>query len=160
MGPSQGGPQSANSQGCEDLAEMSRAACSAHSCLLRGSVDSRAGTDACHLHLLGCGGVAPETGIIILSISQMRTLRINKKNFPSSHSLNVNRNCVSHSVGSNSLQPHELSTARLLCPWDSPGKNTGVGCHSLLQGVFQTQGSNPGPLHLEILYCLREQGSP
>ena len=33
---------------------------------------------------------------------------------------------------------------RLLCPWDSPGKNTGVGCHFLLQGIFPTQGSNPG----------------
>ena len=33
------------------------------------------------------------------------------------------------------------------CPWDSPGKNTGVGCHSLLQGVFLTQGSNLGLLH-------------
>ena len=32
--------------------------------------------------------------------------------------------------------------ARLLCPWDSPGKNTGVGCHALLQGIFLTQGSN------------------
>ena len=32
---------------------------------------------------------------------------------------------------------------RLLCPWDSPGKNTGVGCHFLLQGIFLTQGSNP-----------------
>ena len=32
--------------------------------------------------------------------------------------------------------------ARLLCPWGSPGKNTGVGCHSFLQGIFQTQGSN------------------
>ena len=31
---------------------------------------------------------------------------------------------------------------RLLCPWDSPGKNTGVGCHSLHQGIFPTQGSN------------------
>ena len=31
----------------------------------------------------------------------------------------------------------------LLSPWDSPGKNTGVGCHSLLQGIFLTQGSNP-----------------
>ena len=30
------------------------------------------------------------------------------------------------------------------CPWDSPGKNTGVGCHALLQGIFPTQGSNPG----------------
>ena len=32
---------------------------------------------------------------------------------------------------------------RLLCPWESPGKNTGVGCHVLLQGIFLTQGSNP-----------------
>ena len=31
---------------------------------------------------------------------------------------------------------------RLLCPWDSPGKNTGVGCHTLLQGIFPTQGLN------------------
>ena len=36
-----------------------------------------------------------------------------------------------------------LYPARLLCPWDSPGKNTGVGCHALLQGIFLTQGSNP-----------------
>ena len=33
-------------------------------------------------------------------------------------------------------------SARLLCPWDSPGKNTGVGCHALLQGIFLTQGLN------------------
>ena len=37
---------------------------------------------------------------------------------------------------------------RLLCPWDSPGKNTGVGCHALLQGTFLTQGSNPCLLSL------------
>ena len=49
-------------------------------------------------------------------------------------------NSVSCSVVSNSLQPHGLQPARLLCPWDSPGKNTGVGCHSLLQGIFLTQG--------------------
>ena len=35
---------------------------------------------------------------------------------------------------------------QLLCPWHSPGKNTGVGCHFLLQGIFLTQGSNPGLL--------------
>ena len=39
---------------------------------------------------------------------------------------------------------HGLGPARLLCPWDFPGKNTGVGCHSLLQGIFLNQGSNPG----------------
>ena len=39
--------------------------------------------------------------------------------------------------------PIRLKPARLLCPWDSPGKNTGVGCHFFLQGIFPTQGSNP-----------------
>ena len=41
--------------------------------------------------------------------------------------------CFRHSVMSDSLQPHGLQPARLLCPWNSPGKKTGVGCHSLLQ---------------------------
>ena len=41
--------------------------------------------------------------------------------------------CVNLSVMSNSLWPHGLWPARLFCPWDSPGKNTRVGCHSLLQ---------------------------
>ena len=41
---------------------------------------------------------------------------------------------------SDSLRPHGLSPTRLLCPWDSPGKNTGVGCHFLLQGIFLTPG--------------------
>ena len=44
---------------------------------------------------------------------------------------------------------------------DSPGKNTGVGCHVLLQGIFLTQGSNPGLLHWrQIIYHLSHQGSP
>ena len=44
---------------------------------------------------------------------------------------------------------------------DSPGKNTGVGCYALLQGVFPTQGSNPGLPHCSrILYCLSHQRSP
>ena len=47
------------------------------------------------------------------------------------------------SVVSDSLQPQGLQPARLLCPWDSPGKNTGVGCHFLLQGIFLTLVSNP-----------------
>ena len=40
-----------------------------------------------------------------------------------------------------------MEPARLLCPWDSPGKNTGVGGHSLLQVIFLTQGSNPHLVH-------------
>ena len=66
----------------------------------------------------------------------------------------------SHSVLSNSLQPHGLSPTRLLHPWDFPGKNTGVGCHFLLQGSFLIQGSNPDLLHWrQILYLLSHQGS-
>ena len=59
------------------------------------------------------------------------------------------------SVVSNSVQPYGLQPARLLCPWDSLGKSTGVGCHSpLLQVIFPTQGLNPGVLHSrQILYC-------
>ena len=50
---------------------------------------------------------------------------------------------------------------RLLCPWNSPGKNTGVSSHSLLQRIFLTQGLNPGLLHCrQIVYCLSHQGSP
>ena len=55
---------------------------------------------------------------------------------------------LSHSVMSDSLQPNGLQPTRLLCPWNSPGKNTGVGCHSLLQGIFLTQGMNLCLLHL------------
>ena len=56
------------------------------------------------------------------------------------------------------LRPHGLWPARLPCPWDSPGKNTGVGSHALLQGTFPTQGWNPGLLHCrQILYCLSHQ---
>ena len=44
---------------------------------------------------------------------------------------------------------------------DSPGRNTGAGCQALLQGIFPTQGSNPGLLHCRrILYCLSQRGSP
>ena len=46
-------------------------------------------------------------------------------------------------------------------PWNSPGQNTGVGSLSLFQGIFPTQGSNPGLLHCRrILYQLNYQGSP
>ena len=62
----------------------------------------------------------------------------------------------SHSVMSDSLRPHGLYS-----PWNSPGQNTGVGSLSLLQGIFPTQGSNPGLPHYRwILYQLSHQGSP
>ena len=61
----------------------------------------------------------------------------------------MSRHCVfNHSVLSNSLWPHELYPARLLCAWNFPGKNTGVGCHYLFQGIFPTQGLNSRLLYL------------
>ena len=60
-----------------------------------------------------------------------------------------------------SLQPRGLQPARLLRPWNSPGKNTGVGSHSLLQGLFQTQELNQDLVdRRQILYQLSYQGSP
>ena len=62
----------------------------------------------------------------------------------------------SHSVVSDSLRPHGLYS-----PWNSPGQNTGVGSLSLLQGIFPTQGSNPGLSHCRrILHQLSHKGSP
>ena len=46
--------------------------------------------------------------------------------------------------------PHGLQPARLFCPWDFPGKNTGVGCHFLLQGIVPTQGSSLCLLHWQV----------
>ena len=59
-------------------------------------------------------------------------------------------------VVSKSLWPHGLQTARLLCPWGFPGKNTGVGCHFLLQGNLLTQGLNLHLLcflHGQVILC-------
>jgi len=55
---------------------------------------------------------------------------------------------------SDSLQPHRLDS-----PWNSPGQNTGVGSYSLLQGIFPTQGSNPGLQQADSLPA-EPQGKP
>jgi len=65
--------------------------------------------------------------------------------------------CVICSVMSNSLR--RPGPVRLLCPWNSPGQK-GVSSHFLLQGIFPTQGSNPGLPHCrQRLYCLSHEGS-
>ena len=52
-----------------------------------------------------------------------------------------------------------IQPTKLLCPWNCPGKNTIVSCHSLHQGMFLTQGLNPDLLHCRlILHCLSHQG--
>ena len=77
------------------------------------------------------------TGSSVHGIFQARLLQFSSGQF-------------NHSVVSDSLRPHGLWPTRLLCPWESPGKKTAVGSHSLLQGMFPTQGSNPHLLHWQV----------
>ena len=66
-----------------------------------------------------------------------------------------------YAVMSDSLQPRGLKPTRVLCPWDFPEENTRAGCHSLLQGISLTQGSNPRLLHWHVDSLPRShQGSP
>ena len=67
----------------------------------------------------------------------------------------------SHSVVSTCCDPRDHSPPGSSVHGDSPGKNTGVGCHALLQGIFPAQVSKQGLLHCRrILYQLSYQGSP
>ena len=70
-------------------------------------------------------GDIPNLGI------EPRSLAVQADSLPAGSSTLLS--CFSHV----SLQPHEWQPARLLCPWDSPGKNTGVGCHFLLHQLLQ-----------------------
>ena len=75
--------------------------------------------------------------------------RIYKSNNNHNWKVKVAQSCLT-------LWPHGLYN-----PWNSAGQNTGVGSLSLLQGIFPTQGSNPGaPCCLQILYQLSHKGSP
>ena len=86
---------------------------------------------------------------LILEMYYISLIQANKR-------LHFKCSSESLSVMSNSLQPHGLYS-----PWNSPDQNTGVGSLSLLQGIFPTQGWNPGLLHCRwILYQLSYQGSP
>ena len=59
------------------------------------------------------------------------------------------------------LKMYYQGAHQALCPWNFPGKNTAVGCHFLLLGIFPTQGLNLGFMHCRhILYHLSHQGSP
>ena len=67
---------------------------------------------------------------------------------------------VSFSVMFDSFWPHGLKPQRLLSPWDSPGKNTGVGCHFFPQGIFLTQGSNQVSCIAGRFFTIEPPGKP
>ena len=86
-----------------------------------------------------------ELSTIFCGLQYLSYDRIYSSSFPKVRcKLAANPCAVLYSVMPNSLRPHGLEPARVLCPWNFPGKNTGVACHFLLQGIFPTQGSNPG----------------
>ena len=92
-----------------------------------------------------------------ISTSKMLNI-IGRENRPNPQST---RCTVKSTSTQSTLQPQGRQPAGLLYAWDSTGKSTGVGCHFLLQGIFPTQGWNPGLLHCRrILYQLSPQGSP
>ena len=64
------------------------------------------------------------------------------------------------SVVPDSFQTHGLQSARLLCPWVFPGKNTRVGCHFLFLGIFLTLGLNQGLLHCRQSLALQGDSLP
>ena len=97
-----------------------------------------------------CKPMAVSFQCMTKSTTNKKKIKIKKKktilkNYPpkkKTHYAYVESVC---SFVSGSFRSHRHQSARLLCPWDSLGKNTGVGCYFLLQGIFLTQGSN---LHL------------
>ena len=98
-----------------------------------------------------------ESEVLVLTLQLLHTVTFSKTPTLSIKFSHENES-VSRLVMLDSLQPHGLQPARLLC--DSPSKNTGVGSQSLLQGIFPTQGSNPSfPHYRQSLYHLRHQGS-
>ena len=98
----------------------------------------------------GRSGVRQVSSLWSYSFTLLFTLS-SFQNSPCSCCCSVTKSCLTL------LQPHRLHPARLLCPWDFPDNNTGVGYHFLFQGIFLTQRSN---LHLLNSWPLSHQGSP
>ena len=109
----------------------------------------------------------PTIGLSFYLITYLRTLSPNMVKFCYTRGLRsqcLNFCCCSVAqLCLTLLQPHVLWSTRLLCPWNFPGKNTGVVCHFIFQGIFPTQGSNPRLLcllHWQVdSLPLRHQGS-
>ena len=97
---------------------------------------------------------------VLMSKAHMKSCAGNRHKDHVKHLHSILRAC---SVVSKSMRPHGLWPAMLLSPWDFPDKNTGVGFHFLLQGIFPNWGLNLCPLCLlhcrQIVYYSSHQGS-
>ena len=113
-------------------------------------------------HPRGCVEAIPGSSVSDTASSSLLPLpSLPRKYLPNTSQLQVQLRFRGYcSAQADSVTPTDCSPRRLLCPWDLSGKNTRMGCHSLLQGFFPTQGLNLGLWHCrQVLYCLSCQGS-
>ena len=89
-------------------------------------------------------------------IVQIIRLRISTTQIIIQHYHLIGTNCesISHSFVFDFLETHGLQPTKLFCPWNSVGKNTGMGCHSLLKGIIPNQGLNPSLLHWRQIFTI------
>ena len=107
-----------------------------------------------HFGVMASLVLAPSETDWIMTANSLKTV-------PELHSRAIECLWVGNEAVSTSFGPHGLQPSRLLCPWDFPSKNTGMGHHFLLQGIFLTQGSNLHLLHWQVdSLPLIHQGSP
>ena len=99
---------------------------------------------------MGAAGPLLSKALSGISCWQLRAPALKGNVSSPQNSLTKQVQLFSNSVVAHCLWPHGLLPTRLLCPWDSPGKHTRMGCHSLLQGFFPTHGSKLHLLHWQM----------
>ena len=111
----------------------------------------------CYLTSCACGQAQNPGSVHAGQKQDQRPAPLLLKPEPDFLHFNFHEGVLVRSLVSNSLRPHGLEPAKLLCSWDSLSKNTGVGCHALLQRIFPTQESNP---RLLPLLCWQSDSLP
>jgi len=116
-------------------------------------------------HQGGCSGLMAAASFFTDLFHSQWIYNEERQEKPSKARRRTSRKICMHDQSCPTLRPYGLQPTGLHCPWDSPGKNNGVGCHALLQRIFPTQGSNLDPLCLSsfgrwVLYHQCHLGSP
>ena len=125
-------------------------------CIVRGVIKSRTQLSDFHFHWHSLHSVTD------CNVLNTHLVRGNVLSICDSVRINVSSQycaMLCHSVMSSSLPPHGWYPTRLLCPWDSPGKNSGVGCHAFSRGSSQPRDWTQISTLQGILYHLSHQGS-
>ena len=115
---------------------------------------------ACLIHLLTLHpSHSPRFSLLLTTLPSLFSGVLNKPPIQLISVLKTQRVCPVMQSCLILWDPMNCSPTRLLCPWDFPAKNTGVGCHFLLQGIFPTQLSNPSPALAGQFFTTEPPGS-